>query len=97
MTDLDERTYEKSLRLPTYDGTDDQFQIFWMRVKAYAKVYNFAPALKIGVQTDLPATYSTSIDITTTAGMRQAAEKINEIAIANFTMAFTSDCTVSWV
>jgi hypothetical protein len=38
MTGLAENSYEKSARLPTFDETDDQFQIFWMRFKAYAKV-----------------------------------------------------------
>ena len=54
MTDLD--AYEKSVRLPTFDGTEGKFQIFWMRFKAYAKVYKFASALTIGGETDLPST-----------------------------------------
>jgi hypothetical protein len=40
--------------LPTFDGTDAEFQIFWMRFKAYyAKVYKFASALKIGGEADM--------------------------------------------
>jgi hypothetical protein len=98
MADLEETTYEKSVRLPTFDGTVEKFQIFWMRFKAYAKVYKFSQALKTGGETDLPRTNSTSIDLGTDAGKLQAeAKKRNEIAIANFTMAFTSEGTISLV
>jgi hypothetical protein len=91
-------TYEKSVRLPTFDGSVETFQIFWMRFKAYAKVYKFAQALKIGGETDLPASDGTTIDQTTEPGKKQAAaKKRNEIALANFTMAFTSEGTISLV
>jgi hypothetical protein len=39
MTDLDEKSYEKAVRMHTFDGTDGEFQIFWMRFKAYANRY----------------------------------------------------------
>jgi hypothetical protein len=41
----------------------------------YAKVYKFAPALKLGGETDLLATDATAIDITTDLGKKQAAAK----------------------
>jgi hypothetical protein len=44
MADLDASTYEKAVRLPTFDGSVEKFQIFWMRFKAYAKVYKFLQA-----------------------------------------------------
>jgi hypothetical protein len=59
MTNLKGMTYEKSVQLPTFDGSEDKFQSFWMRIKAYTKVYKFAPVLKIGGEADLPATYAT--------------------------------------
>jgi hypothetical protein len=98
MADLRESTYKKSVRLPTFDSTVEKFQIFWMRFKAYAKLYKFLQALTIGGETHLPATDATTIDLTTDAVMLQAAaKKRNEIAIANFTMAFTSEGTISLV
>ena len=91
-------TYEKSVRLPTFDGTEEKFQIFWMRFKAYAKVYKFAQALRIGGESDLPTTDASIIDETTDPGKKQAAaKKRNEIAMANFTMAFTTEGTISLV
>ncbi len=94
----DDQAYAKSVRLPTFDGTDAEFQIFWMRFKAYAKVYKFASALKIGGEADMPASDAEVIDLTDVQGLRQeAAKKRNEIAIANFTMAITSEGTISLV
>jgi glucan biosynthesis protein len=97
MVDLDEKSYEKSMRLPTFDGTDDQFQIFsWMRFKAYTKVYTFAYVLMIGGKATLPATDATVIDTTMPSGkLQDEAKKRNEIAIVNFMMAFTNEGTIS--
>jgi hypothetical protein len=98
MADLNATTYEKSVRLPTFNGSVEKFQIFWMRFKAYAKVYTFAFALTIGGETHLPADDATSVDISTPEGVLQAAaKKRNEIAVVNFTMAFTSEGTISLV
>jgi hypothetical protein len=84
--------------LPTFDGTEEKFQIFWMRFKAYAKVYKFASALKIGGETYMPRRDATTVDITTDVGKLQAAaKKRNEIAVANSMMAFTSESTISFL
>jgi hypothetical protein len=71
-----------------------------MRFKVYrhAKVYKFASALKIGGEADMTASDATVVDLTNALGLRQeAAKKRNEIAIANFTMAFASEDTISLV
>jgi hypothetical protein len=61
----------------------------------YAKVYKFAQALKIGGKVDLPSDDAATLDITTKLGKKQAvAQKRNNIAMANFTMAFTSKGTI---
>jgi hypothetical protein len=86
------------VRLPTFDSTEEKFQNFWIRFKAYAKLYKFAQALRIGGESDLPNADASTIDEATDAGKRQAlAKKRNEIAMANFTMAFTSEGTISLV
>jgi hypothetical protein len=99
MADLeDDKAYAKSVRLPTFDGTDAEFQIFWMIFKAYAKVYKFASALKIGGEDDMPTSDAAAVDLTNEEGLRQeGAKKRNEVAIANFTMTFTSEGTISLV
>lgn len=47
----------------------------------------------------MPARDTTTVDITTDVGKRQtgAAKKRNKIAVANFTIAFTSEGTISMV
>ena len=88
----------KSLRLPLFDGKHDKFQVWWTRLEAYAGVFGFLAALKTGGETDLPATETTTIDETTDRGkLALAAKKRNAIAVANLTMAFTTDGTMALV
>ncbi len=95
MTD-DDAVWHKSVRMPTFDGTEGEFQIFWVRYRAYAEVHDFARALVH--DTDMPADNSELIDETTPVGkLQKAAVKRNKIAMANFTMAFTSEGTISLI
>ena len=95
MTTLKDEPYKKSVRMPTFDGSEENFPIFWMCFKAFAKVYRFAPALKIGGETDLPDMDFVVIDITTKDGRNAAAaKKRSEVC---FTMAFVSEGTLSLV
>jgi hypothetical protein len=95
MTD-DDAVWHKSVRMPTLDGTEGEFQIFWVRYRAYAEVHDFARALVH--DTDMPADNSVLLDETTPVGkLQKAAVKRNKIAMANFTMAFTSKGTISLI
>jgi hypothetical protein len=88
----------KSVRLPVFDGAYKNFQVWWTRFMAYAAVYKFAQALTIGGEAAMPATEATSINPTTATGKEQeAAKRRNAVAIANLTMAFTSEATMSLV
>ena len=88
----------KSLRLPELNGDHEKFQVWWTRLEAYAGVFGFLEALKPGGETALPDTESTIIDETTEDGKLQAAAKRrNAIAVANMTMAFTTDGTMALV
>jgi hypothetical protein len=93
-----ESSSEKSVRLPTFDGSHAKFQIWWTRFKAYAMVYKFVEALKESAETDLPGTEDTRIDEATDIGKRQvAAKKRNAIGMAHLTMALTSEGTMGLV
>eukprot|EP00957_Ditylum_brightwellii_P052791 4002643-Ditylum_brightwellii.AAC.1 len=82
----------KSLKLPTFDGEQKTFQIWWMRFRAYGTVYGFAQSIKMTVDPNLPDTENTDIDESTDTGARQAkALKLNAIAMCNLTMAFTTE------
>jgi hypothetical protein len=88
----------KSLRLPLFDGKHKKFQVWWTRLDAYAGVFGFLAALKIGGEAELPSTKATVIDEMTDPGKLQAAaKKHNGIAMANLTMAFTTDGTMALV
>lgn len=81
---------EKAVKLPTFNGKSEGFEKWWMRFKAYAQVYKFVQALQ--KEDDLPATESTEIDESSATGKKQAmAKKRNALAMACFTMSFTSD------
>jgi hypothetical protein len=65
---------------------------------AYAGVFGFAKALREGGETSMPTTDETSFDVTTEEGkLMGAAKKRNAIAMANMTMAFTSEGTIALV
>ena len=92
----DDAVWHKSVRMPTFSGTEGEFQIFWVRYRAYAEVHDFARALV--TDPDMPADNTVLIDPATDEGkLAKAAVKRNKIAMANFTMAFASEGTMSLI
>eukprot|EP00957_Ditylum_brightwellii_P187666 14290277-Ditylum_brightwellii.AAC.1 len=84
----------KAVRLPTFEGTSKMFQMWWIRFKAYISVYSVTQSIGHEIDPDL-------LDIKDNGtgegdeGVRQnKARKLNTIAIANFTMAFTSESLI---
>eukprot|EP00957_Ditylum_brightwellii_P144558 11011645-Ditylum_brightwellii.AAC.1 len=53
MSDSAEKTVR--LQLPTFDGKNESFLVWWERFQAYAAVYNFDTALESGGDSDLPS------------------------------------------
>jgi hypothetical protein len=64
---------EKTVRLPTFDGSSKNYQVWWARFSAYGAVNKFAEALTIGGETVLPTREAEVPDLTTTIGKEQAA------------------------
>ena len=88
----------KSVRLPTFGGAQKDFQVWWTRFMAYGSVYKFAAALKEKDEVDLPGEDAEALDLSTDDGKKKdAARKRNNIAMANFTMAFTSESLMGLV
>jgi len=86
---------DKSVKLPTFSGKQEDFQIWWTCFMAYAVVYKFKEALKQGGEDDLPTGKDDTIDETMDAGKKQAlAKKRNVVAMANFSMGFTMEATM---
>jgi hypothetical protein len=95
MTDAD-AVWQKLVHMPTFNGTEGEFQTFWVRYRAYAEVHDFARALV--TDHDMPSSNVVLIDETTpTEKLQKAAVKRNTIAMANFTMAFTTEGTISLI
>ena len=93
-----ENSESKSVRLPTFGGAQKDFQIWWTRFLAYGSVYKFAAALSESDEADLPPKDNSVLDLSTDDGKRQeAARKRNNIAMANFTMAFTTEALMGLV
>jgi hypothetical protein len=83
--------------LPLFDGKHNNFQVWWTRLEADAGVFGFLAALQPGGEHSMPLTVATPIDKTTLGGAAEAAAKRNAIAVANLTMAFTTNGTVALV
>ena len=93
-----EATNKRSVRLPTFDGSQAQFQLWWTRFQSYAVVCKFSEALKDGSGNPLPASEATALDESVTAQKAQAeARKRNAVAMAILTMAFMNEATMGIV
>eukprot|EP00957_Ditylum_brightwellii_P098490 7503283-Ditylum_brightwellii.AAC.1 len=62
----------KSLKLPTFDGEQKGFQIWWMRFRAYGMVYGFAQSIQQRPDPDLPNSEYEILDTAITDGARAA-------------------------
>ena len=85
-----------TVRLLTFFGKQQDFQIWRTQFQAYAVLNKFKEALKDGGESDLPGNEADSIDESTNEDKKQnAAKRRNEIAImANFSIAFTTEANM---
>jgi hypothetical protein len=89
---------EKSVKLPSFSGEPKDFQILWVLSWAYSTVYKTVQALGRTVEPEMPATEATVVDESTDAGKaRVKALRRNAVAMAKFTMAFTTEATMGIV
>jgi hypothetical protein len=90
---------EKSVRLPTFDGSHKNFQLWWTRFVAYATVYKFYPAInKDASEDDRPTNEAEVLDESEDDDKKKiAAKKRNAVAMANQLMAFTSEGSMGQV
>jgi hypothetical protein len=95
MTDSESRP----VKLPPFNGMHGVFQRWWMRFKEYARVHKFVQALvpEPG-DSNLPATDAVALDTDADVAVLQTlAKKRNDIAMAQFTMAFVADSEFSMI
>jgi hypothetical protein len=89
----------KTLRLPTFDGAHKNFQMWWVKFIAYSTVFKFEQTLKSGGEAALSGIKEDSVIDTMTAEGKaaEAARRWNALAMANLTMAFTSNTLMGLV
>ena len=89
---------DKAISLPKWDGEDKNFHNWWMRFKAYAKVYKFKESIGTDPEAMMPAKDSDALDPTKDRDLLSIeAKRTNETAIACLTMAFTSEEQLGYV
>ena len=95
---MSESASDRGLKLPIFDGEAKKFQMWWTCFNAYASVYKFRQAIQEKGDEDLPGSSEEMFDEETPEGKKKkAAIKRNEIAMASFTMAFTTETLMGLV
>jgi len=95
-----ENTENKTVRVPTFNGSEDTYQAWWIRFRAYAKIAGFIKAIGNTPEPDLP-TNQEEVDLLVgndnATKVKLAAIHRNDMAIASLTLAFTSDELINMI
>lgn len=89
-----ENNETKTARVPTFDGDESNYQMWWVRFKAYAKVSGFEKALNIIAEPDLS---TSQVDAEVLVGTnvetktRLVAVKRNDTIMENLTLVFATN------
>jgi len=90
----------RTVKVPTFDGKEENYQRWLLRFKAYSKLGGFTKAISTVSETDLPADQAEADALTGTDAATQNKIKAvtrNDIAIASLTLAFTTDEMLSLI
>ena len=89
---------QTSIKIPTFDGKAKNFAVWFLRFKAYAAVKMFLPALQDGGEPEMPPDEATPLDPNDPDEKKQLeAKKRNALAMASFTMAFTTHALMMYI
>ena len=82
---------EKLVKLPTFDGASENFQIWWMRFIAFATVYKFNKAIsKDALDPDMPGSEAEVLDESKDEDKKKiVAKNHNSVVMASLVMVFT--------
>jgi hypothetical protein len=84
---------DKSGKVPTFDGSQKKFVIWWTRFQAYAEEKGFAQAIENTKEPDMPISQAACDALDTTLPASAKAVKAiarNKKAVSSFAMAFTN-------
>ena len=79
----------KSVALPTFSGKDKDYAVFWPRFYSYAMLKGFDEVLD-NTNSPLPADPTSLSSNDDLKKKQERAIKLNNLAVASFTMAFTT-------
>ena len=86
----------KSVTLPTFNGKDEAFQVWWTKFRAFATAKGFVAALTGAEKGDLPMTEAQALDKTDAAEKKKIkARERNSLAMAYMLQAFKADADIS--
>jgi len=101
---MNEDSYERMGRIPTFNGDPSKFQTWWKKFTAYATMAKFKSVLSGERDPHLPEKEVGEYDDVEDDKMAKAIRR-NELAMLSFAMAFTTDglmnmihsaCTEEW-
>ena len=92
----DTESNNKSVILPTFSGADKDYSIFWARFQAYADLKGFGDALA-HTTSALPDDPKNLSAVDKDKKKEEKAMKMNKLAVASFTMAFTTGSLMDYV
>jgi hypothetical protein len=76
--------------IPTFDRSSNKYTMWCTKFKAYANINSFSDAIREKPNPDMPTSWFEEIDLTTETGKKQfLSKKMNNLAMASFTMGFT--------
>ena len=78
----------KTFHIPTFNSKEEEFAVFWPRFQAYGTLKKFSKVLK--EDNDLPDDPEDLSSNTIEKKLEKEAIEANEMAVATFTMAFTT-------
>lgn len=86
----------KFVILPTFSGADKDYSIFWARLQAYAEIKGFGDALACTASA-LPNDPKILSTVDEDKKKEEKVMKMNKLAVASFTMAFTTGSLMDYV
>ena len=87
----------RKMYVPIFSGEPKDFQVWWMRFTAFAALAGFAAAIKNTRDVDLPPTEDTVLTDSDDDKKMAKARSANSLAMANLTMAFTTEALMSLI
>ena len=94
---MDEEKLSKFVKLPTFDGDEEKFQLWLVRFEAYATCCGFRAAVGDAPEADLPESAAITLNLdpkTDKTAKVAAAVNCNSVAMATLTMAMTTNKTM---